>query len=147
MKERYNVRTFLGLTATASKSSIKSITKHLEIDDDDEAGILQEDILPDNLILSVSKDEAKDVALLSLLKEPPFSEFDSIIIYCLRRNECERLASFLRTSLQVRLYVPLLVVKNISSTWFIFRLTWRSEKVYKLIVFKVDQFRIESIIP
>ncbi len=100
LRERFNVRTFLGLTATTTSSTIRSIREHLDVVDDAEA-VLQESILPKNLILSASADEDKDAALLKLLTRQPFSEYGSIIVYCLRRNECERLAAFLRTSLQV----------------------------------------------
>lgn len=100
LREKFNIRTFLGLTATASKATISCIMEHLGVSND-AAGVLREDILPENLTLSVSKDEFRDTALLTLLKQPPFVDYSSIIIYCSRRNECERLASFLRTALQV----------------------------------------------
>jgi hypothetical protein len=40
--------------------------------------------MPDNLILTVSKDKEREKALFELLKSPPFDSFDSIIIYCTR---------------------------------------------------------------
>lgn len=90
------------MTATATVSTVNSIIDHLGVPKNEmEEAVLQNTVLPDNLLLTVSEDDNKDVALVQLLKQPPFSEFDSIIIYCLRRNECERLASFLRTSLEV----------------------------------------------
>lgn len=102
LKERFKVCTFLGLTATATMSTINSIIDHLNIPKEEMINaVLQNTVLPDNLMLTVSQDENKDWALVKLLKQAPFSEYDSIIIYCLRRNECERLASFLRTSLEV----------------------------------------------
>lgn len=83
-------------------STINSIIDHLGVPKNEmEEAISQNTVLPDNLILTVSDDDNKDLALVRLLKQSPFSEFNSIIIYCLRRNECERLASFLRTSLEV----------------------------------------------
>lgn len=36
----------------------------------------------------------------NLLASAPYDQFDSIIVYCTRREECERIASFLRTSLR-----------------------------------------------
>ncbi|XP_065215903.1 ATP-dependent DNA helicase Q4 [Planococcus citri] len=98
LKERFNVHTLLGLTATATKSTLSCIKNHLGIED--EEGVIQDRILPDNLILSVSRDENKDQALVKLLEMEPFCNYKSMIIYCIRRNECERLAGVLRTFLK-----------------------------------------------
>lgn len=100
LRERFNVHTLLGLTATATKSTVACIKDHLGIDDEEE-GVIQDKILPENLILSVSRDENRDLALIELLESQPFCEYKSIIIYCIRRNECERLAARLRTVLKV----------------------------------------------
>lgn len=48
----------------------------------------------------MSKDANRDAALLHLLQSDRFSELRSIIVYCTRRDECERIASFLRTCFQ-----------------------------------------------
>ena len=47
------------------------------------------------------QDELRDDALLRLLKGERFSQCDSIIVYCTRRDECVRLATLIRTKLQV----------------------------------------------
>lgn len=73
--------------------------EHLAIPDGTE-GIISDIPLPDNLILSVSKDMNRDAALLNLLHTSRFSDLRSIIVYCTRRDECERLAAFLRTCFQ-----------------------------------------------
>lgn len=79
---------------------MSSIATHIGVPDGVQ-GIIQDTPLPDNLILSVSKEKNKDLALITLLKGPRFSSCESIIVYCTRREECERIAAFLRTCLQV----------------------------------------------
>lgn len=100
LKEKLRVRTVLGLTATATRTTAESIIRHLDMDDG-MAGVISDVPLPRNLILTVSKDENKDQALIALLKSERFRECDSVIVYCLRREECARIAGLLRISLQV----------------------------------------------
>lgn len=99
LKEKLGIQTILGLTATATVSTIQSIAEHLGISDGIN-GVVSDTPLPDNLVLSVSSDKNRDAALISLLSGPRFSTCESVIIYCTRREECERLASYIRTSLQ-----------------------------------------------
>lgn len=101
LKKNLGVKCVLGLTATATLPTRLSIINHLGIPDG-EKGIISDIPLPDNLILSVSKDENKDAALLQLMLSKRFESCQSIIIYCTRRDECERVAGFLRTCLQDR---------------------------------------------
>jgi superfamily II DNA helicase RecQ len=100
LREKLGVKTVLGLTATATKATCASIVTHLSIPDG-EQGIIKDVPLPNNLILSVSRDEFRDRALVSLLQGKRFKSCQSIIIYCTRREECERLARLIRTCLQV----------------------------------------------
>lgn len=65
------------------------------------SGVISDIPLPDNLTLSISCDANRDHALVRLLKEEKFANFQSIIIYCSRRDECERVAKNLRTYFQV----------------------------------------------
>lgn len=44
----------------------------------------------------------RDSALKNLLSSDPFDGFNSIIVYCTRREECERIASHLRTGLRFK---------------------------------------------
>jgi ATP-dependent DNA helicase Q4 len=90
----------LGLTATATKTTCASIVTHLSIPDGQQ-GVIKDVPLPNNLILSVSRDEFRDQALVTLLQGKRFMSCQSIIIYCTRRDECERLARLIRTCLQV----------------------------------------------
>ncbi|ENN79822.1 hypothetical protein YQE_03645, partial [Dendroctonus ponderosae] len=99
LKESLGVRTILGLTATATRATCESIVKSLEIPDGLQ-GIISDVPLPDNLHLTVSKDPGRERALLSLLLSERFKKCQSIIVYCTRREECERIAGFLRTSLK-----------------------------------------------
>lgn len=114
-----NIRTILGLTATAPKSTVCSIAQHLGVDPSAGIffftetrnhiktliffvclGVIRGTLLPLNLQLSVSRDADRDAALLQLLQSGRFADYDSIIIYCIRREECERLATLLRTCLK-----------------------------------------------
>lgn len=99
LREKLGVKTVLGLTATATLQTRESIVRHLGIHDGLE-GIISDIPLPENLILTISKDENRDRALIALLRSERFASLQSIIIYCTRRDECERIAGFLRTCLQ-----------------------------------------------
>ena len=96
------IRTILGLTATAPKSTLMSIADHLGVDTSDGCdGVIRGVLLPPNLQLSVSRDVDRDAALVHLLSsDGRFASYDSIIVYCIRREECERLAVLLRTCLK-----------------------------------------------
>ncbi|XP_050049465.1 ATP-dependent DNA helicase Q4 isoform X1 [Dermacentor andersoni] len=93
------VHCILALTATATRSTCLSIAEHLQIDNTS-AGVIGSPSMPKNLILSVSEDKYRDEALIELLKGSRFGSCESIIVYCTRREETERLASLIRTSLQ-----------------------------------------------
>ncbi|CAG9864447.1 unnamed protein product [Phyllotreta striolata] len=99
LRESLGVKTILGLTATATEATRTSIIRHLGIPDG-ERGVISDVPLPDNLELTVSRDPNRDRALLDLLLSDRFKRFNSIIIYCTRRLECERIAAFLRTALK-----------------------------------------------
>ncbi|XP_042865248.1 ATP-dependent DNA helicase Q4-like [Penaeus japonicus] len=98
LRERLGVKTILGLTATARHATAISIAKHLLVPDFD-TGIIRGRGVPDNLKLSVSRDQNREQALVSLLQGDRFSNCSSIIIYCTRRDECERVATLIRTQL------------------------------------------------
>ncbi|XP_001944049.2 ATP-dependent DNA helicase Q4 [Acyrthosiphon pisum] len=99
LREKFGVKTFLGLTATATISTVSSIASELMLDDDPNS-IIKDTPLPDNLMLSVSRDKDRDKALINLLNGDRFKHCSSIIVYCIRREECERIASFIRTTFQ-----------------------------------------------
>ncbi|KAG5869669.1 hypothetical protein JTB14_035596 [Gonioctena quinquepunctata] len=99
LRESLGIKTILGLTATATRATRDSIIEHLQIPDGEE-GVITDTPLPDNLILTVSKDATRDHALLGLLMSERFVSCKSVIVYCTRRQECERIATFLRTSLK-----------------------------------------------
>lgn len=103
LQEKLGIKTILGLTATATQSTRDSLIKQLQIPDG-ENGVIRDIPIPSNLKLTVSRDSNREQALLELLLSEPFVNFTSIIIYCLRRNECEKVASFLRASLKE--YIP-----------------------------------------
>lgn len=98
LRERLGVQTILGLTATARQATALSIAQHLLIPNFD-TGIIRGASIPKNLYLSVSCDQNREWALVSLLQGERFSKCSSIIIYCTRREECERIATLIRTQL------------------------------------------------
>lgn len=95
-----HVNTILGLTATATEYTANSICDTIRVDP---STTIRGEIIPENLNLSASRDTYRDEALLALLHGERFSKCDSIIIYCTRRDECQRIAALIRTSLQVQL--------------------------------------------
>ncbi|KAK1785523.1 hypothetical protein P4O66_018884, partial [Electrophorus voltai] len=99
LRERLGVRCLLGLTATATLSTALDIAHHLDIRDQEGIAV-RSAAVPHNLHLSVSMDTDKDQALVSLLKGERFGALDSIIVYCTRREETNRVAALLRTCLQ-----------------------------------------------
>lgn len=99
LREKLGVKTVIGLTATATLQTRESIVRHLGILDGLK-GIISDIPLPDNLILTISQDENRERALIELLRSERFETLMSIIIYCTRRDECERIAGFLRTCLK-----------------------------------------------
>ncbi|XP_077297711.1 recQ4 helicase [Arctopsyche grandis] len=99
LREKMGVTCILGLTATATRSTVNSVIQHLNITDGFN-GVITNVPLPDNLTLTVSQDVRKDQMLLELLQIERFAKCNSIIIYCIRRDECERIATLIRTSLQ-----------------------------------------------
>ncbi|KOB76190.1 Rothmund-thomson syndrome DNA helicase recq4 [Operophtera brumata] len=99
LREKLNVKCILGLTATASQTTIKSIINHIDILDGVN-GVITNPSLPDNLHLSVSFERDKDRALISYLSSDKICEYNSIIVYCIRRDECERVAAIIRSCFQ-----------------------------------------------
>lgn len=98
LREKLHVKCILGLTATASQTTIKSVIDHINIPDG-LRGVVTNPALPNNLFLSVSFEKDKDRALVSLLASERINSFNSIIVYCIRRNECERVAAVIRSCL------------------------------------------------
>ncbi|KAM4700283.1 ATP-dependent DNA helicase Q4 isoform 2-T2 [Discoglossus pictus] len=99
LRERLGVWCLLGLTATATIATAEDVAHHLGVSD--EGGVpMRLAGVPPNLHLSSSMDRDKDQALVTLLKGERFGCLDSIIVYCTRREETERIAALLRTCLQ-----------------------------------------------
>ncbi|XP_051015305.1 ATP-dependent DNA helicase Q4 [Acomys russatus] len=97
LREHMGVRCFLGLTATATRSTARDVAHHLGIAEEFE--LSGSATIPANLHLSVSMDRDSDQALVTLLQGDRFRALDSIIIYCTRRKDTERVAALLRTCL------------------------------------------------
>ncbi|XP_046305194.1 ATP-dependent DNA helicase Q4 isoform X6 [Marmota monax] len=97
LRERMGVRCFLGLTATATRRTARDVAQHLGVAE--ELGRGGPAPIPANLHLSVSVDRNPHQALVTLLQGDRFRALDSIIIYCNRREDTERVAALLRTCL------------------------------------------------
>ncbi|OCT93506.1 hypothetical protein XELAEV_18011184mg [Xenopus laevis] len=99
LRERLGVNCLLGLTATATRATAEDVAHHLGVSP--EGGIpVRMASVPPNLHLSVSMDRNRDQALVTLLKGERFGCLDSVIVYCTRREETQRISALLRTSLQ-----------------------------------------------
>nr|XP_058132190.1 ATP-dependent DNA helicase Q4 isoform X4 [Dasypus novemcinctus] len=99
LRERLGVRCFLGLTATATRSTARDVGQHLGVAEElGPRGLLA--TIPANLHLSVSMDRDPEQALVALLQGDRFRALDSVIIYCNRREDTERVAALLRTCLR-----------------------------------------------
>uniref|UniRef100_A0A8C5KT30 DNA 3'-5' helicase n=1 Tax=Jaculus jaculus TaxID=51337 RepID=A0A8C5KT30_JACJA len=99
LRKRMGVRCFLGLTATATLSTAREVAQHLGVAE--ELDLRGSSTIPANLHLSVSMDRDPDQAVVTLLQSDRFQTLDSIIIYCNRREDTERVAALLRTCLPV----------------------------------------------
>lgn len=98
LNEQMKIKTYLGLTATATKVTSFAIARSLVINPDND--VIGSTTIPENLILSVSYETQKEKALIKLLKSPTFSIMTSIIVYCNRREDTDYVASIIRTSMQ-----------------------------------------------
>ncbi|XP_042638944.1 ATP-dependent DNA helicase Q4 [Orycteropus afer afer] len=98
LREHMGVRCFLGLTATASRSTAHDVAQHLGMVEGPGPSALPATI-PANLHLSVSMDRDPEKALVTLLQGDRFRTLDSVIVYCNRREDTERVATLLRTCL------------------------------------------------
>ncbi|NWY65021.1 RECQ4 helicase, partial [Erithacus rubecula] len=106
LRERLGVGCFLALTATATAATVQDITQKLGIplENSSRIGIFG---IPKNLQLSVSMDPNRDQALLELLRGWNLRNFgnvgnfgNSVIVYCTRREESERLAALIQREFQ-----------------------------------------------
>uniref|UniRef100_A0A6G1SNA2 DNA 3'-5' helicase n=1 Tax=Aceria tosichella TaxID=561515 RepID=A0A6G1SNA2_9ACAR len=98
LREHLNIKTYLALTATSSRATSFAISKCLTINPDTD--VIGATVVPDNLLLSVSRETNKGPALIKLLKSSTFRNLPSLIVYCNRRDETENIASLIRTSMK-----------------------------------------------
>lgn len=98
LKKKFGINCILALTATATKATATDIAHHLEMDI--ENGVIGQTVIPSNLFLTVSCPKYRDESLIELLKHENFIKCNSILIYCTKRDDTERLASLIRTQMQ-----------------------------------------------
>nr|XP_043626799.1 ATP-dependent DNA helicase Q-like 5 [Erigeron canadensis] len=86
---------FLAMTATATTKTMNDVMCSLDIP---YTNLVQAAQVRDNLQLSVSLSEHRMKDLMALLKDPPYTEIKSIIIYCKYQSETDMISKFLRDS-------------------------------------------------
>ncbi|GFY91533.1 DEAD/DEAH box RNA helicase family protein [Actinidia rufa] len=97
---RLNVGCILAMTATATTKTLNDVMHALEIPP---TNLIKSDKLRDNLQLSVTVSTNRQVwymffkmkDLMLLLNSPPFSEVQSIIVYCKFQSETDLLSKYL----------------------------------------------------
>ncbi|ORX93962.1 P-loop containing nucleoside triphosphate hydrolase protein [Basidiobolus meristosporus CBS 931.73] len=94
LKEKLKVPCILAMTGTATHSTKSSICEMLEIHPT--TGVISGPLIRANLKLSVSVETNRETALINLLNSEPFRGLNSIIIYVMRQNQADLLASQLR---------------------------------------------------
>ncbi|KAI9169271.1 hypothetical protein LWI28_009855 [Acer negundo] len=93
LRAKFNVGCILAMTATATTTNLHAVMSALEIP---LSNFIQKGLLRDNLQLSVSPsghNRMKD--LLMLIKSSPFTEVQSIIIYCKFQYETDQISKYL----------------------------------------------------
>ncbi|KAK3223579.1 hypothetical protein Dsin_010604 [Dipteronia sinensis] len=93
LRAKFNVECILAMTATATTTTLHAVMSALEIP---LSNFIHKGLLRDNLQLSVSlsgHNRMKD--LLMLIKSSPFTEVQSIIIYCKFQYETDQISKYL----------------------------------------------------
>ncbi|XP_057496147.1 ATP-dependent DNA helicase Q-like 5 [Actinidia eriantha] len=92
LRSRLNVRCILAMTATATTKTLNDVMHALEIPP---TNLIKSDKLRDNLQLSVTLSTNRMKDLMLLINSPPFSEVQSIIVYCKFQSETDLLSKYL----------------------------------------------------
>ena len=95
IKEKLGKKTrVIGLTATATKSTQKNICDIFEIEHPAHL-VTQPDLSRLNLQLSITRDDQKTKALMTLLRSDSFKGITSILVFATSRRTTEQIAQFL----------------------------------------------------
>ncbi|XP_078435149.1 DEAD/DEAH box RNA helicase family protein [Wolffia australiana] len=117
-RKKLSVNCVLAMTATATTQTLEDIMQSLDIKSDN---LIQGGSMRDNLELYVTESENKVKGLLMLLKSSPFSEVQSIIIYCKFQAETDTVCSFLcDNGISAKSYHSGIPAKNRSRTQDLF---------------------------
>ncbi|OMO81432.1 hypothetical protein COLO4_23621 [Corchorus olitorius] len=92
LRANLNVDCILAMSATATKATLHSVMSALEIPS---TNLIQKAQIRDNLRLSVSLSGNRLKELLKLMKSSPFSEAQSIIVYCKFQSETDLISRYL----------------------------------------------------
>ncbi|RUS20545.1 hypothetical protein BC937DRAFT_94980 [Endogone sp. FLAS-F59071] len=94
LRDQLRVPCILGITGTATAAARRSICAMLGIDPQE--GVIAGGVVRENIVMSVSMEKDREAALVRLLRSPTYSGLDSIIIYVMKQNQADTLASYLR---------------------------------------------------
>ncbi|XP_038702862.1 ATP-dependent DNA helicase Q-like 5 isoform X2 [Tripterygium wilfordii] len=92
LRARLNVQCILAMTATATTTTLDAIMYSLEIPSEN---FIQKGQLRENLQLSVSMSGNRMKDLIKLIKSPPFTDVQSIIVYCKFQFETDQVSKYL----------------------------------------------------
>ncbi|GAB2214356.1 hypothetical protein Droror1_Dr00018699 [Drosera rotundifolia] len=92
LHEKLNAKCIMAMTATATRKTLTSVMDALEIPF---TNLVEESTLRTNLQLSVSLSENRMKDLNTLIRSAPFTEVQSIIIYCRFQAETETISKYL----------------------------------------------------
>ncbi|XP_076916307.1 ATP-dependent DNA helicase Q-like 5 [Bidens hawaiensis] len=95
LRSSLGVDCILAMTATATTKTMHDVMHSLEIPP---TNLVQAAQVRDNLQLSVSMSGNRMKDLMTLLKDSPYTEVKSIIIYCKYQSETDMISKFLRDS-------------------------------------------------
>jgi len=93
LQNKLGIKTILAMTATATKRTEISICQSLSIPSN---GVVRCSVIRPNLHLNASLADDRHLELIKLLNSTPFSDFNSIIIYCMLQRETDELAGYLQ---------------------------------------------------
>ncbi|ORX57724.1 ATP-dependent DNA helicase [Piromyces finnis] len=93
LRKSLNIKCIIGLTGSLTLETQSNIIKMLNIH---EENVISGNLIRNNIRLTISEDSNKENTIILLLRTPCFHKLNSIIVYCMRQNQCDSLASHLR---------------------------------------------------
>ncbi|KXS19313.1 hypothetical protein M427DRAFT_67396 [Gonapodya prolifera JEL478] len=91
LRYQLNVPCILALTGTATLDARRDISNMLELKE-----VYGSCSVNKNLVLTASRESEREPALVSLLRSPHMKNLEGIIVYCMRKDQCDSVAAYLR---------------------------------------------------